>query len=141
MKTILSNFFRLFLRNKGFLSAITLLPVVLFLVMSVLLAYNEVHSVAVINKTDHTAIEDTIRDMEGIQLQDVAEDDIASSLVSGVIDAAVVIETDPATNLDVPCIFSAGNTEVSGALELAIAKTFPLHPLLQSILQPNMLIT
>ena len=35
MKTILSNFFRLFLRNKGFLSAITLLPVVLFLVMSV----------------------------------------------------------------------------------------------------------
>lgn len=39
MKTILSNFFRLFLRNKGFLSAITLLPVVLFLVMSVLLAY------------------------------------------------------------------------------------------------------
>lgn len=111
--------------------------------MSVLLAYNEVHSVAVINKTDHTAIEDTIRDMEGIQLQDVAEDDIASSLVSGVIDAAVVIETDLQPIWTFPASSVQAIQKVSGALELAIANAadVPLHPLLQSILQPNMLIT
>ena len=81
MKNIISITFRLLVKRKGFIASITILPLILFLLMSVFLSYSDQHSIAVINKTDDTVIENTLKDMEGISIQDVKEKKITEKLI------------------------------------------------------------
>jgi len=121
MKNMMLHFFRLFKAQKGVFTAVVFMPVILFLVMTVLLPYSEVHSIAIINRTDSSEIEDAVRNIEGIAIQEIDEDDIAESLAGGVIELAVVIDTDPATGLPATSVITANGSEVSGAIELAVS--------------------
>ena len=58
MKNMMLHFFRLFKAQKGVFTAVVFMPVILFLVMTVLLPYSEVHSIAIINRTDSSEIEE-----------------------------------------------------------------------------------
>lgn len=119
MKNIISITFRLLVKRKGLIASITILPLILFLLMSVFLSYSDQHSIAVINKTDDTVIENTLKDMEGISIQDVKEKKITESLIGGNIELAVFIDYDQ-NNQPVANIISTGKTEISDAVELAI---------------------
>ena len=119
MKNIISITFKLLVKRKGFIASITILPLILFLLMSVFLSYSDQHSIAVINKTDDTVIENTLKDMEGISIQDVKEKKITESLIGGNIELAVFIDYDQ-NNQPVANIISTGKTEISDAVELAI---------------------
>jgi ABC-2 type transport system permease protein len=121
MKNIMSNAFRLFTRDKTYVSMLTVLPIVLFLLMSVLLPYTEKHSIAVINRTDDNVIQSALEEIEGIKIQDVDEDNIAESLISGRIELAVVIDVDPVTGQSGANIISNGDSEILGSIELAVA--------------------
>lgn len=122
MKNVMTNAIKLFMRDKGFISMLTVIPIVLFLLMTVLLPYSENHSIAIINRTDNTIIEDSIKDIEGIKIQDVDEDEVASAIVGGNIDLAVIIAEDSESGSLNAQVVSAGETEISGAIELAISK-------------------
>lgn len=119
MKNIMGITFKLLIKRKGFIASVTILPLILFLLMSILLSYSDQHSIAVINKTDNKVIEHSLNDIEGISIQDIEEDKVTESLIGGDIELAVYIEYDenhiPFTN-----IISAGETEISDAVELAI---------------------
>lgn len=119
MKNIMGITFKLLIKRKGFIASVTILPLILFLLMSILLSYSDQHSIAVINKTDNKVIEHSLNDIEGISIQDIEEDKVTESLIGGDIELAVYIDYDenhiPFTN-----IISAGETEISDAVELAI---------------------
>lgn len=108
--------------NKGFIFAITFLPVVIFLVMTVLLPYSEIHSITIINKTDDTKIEEAVRNIEGIAVYDIDEDDVVQSIVGGVVELAVMIDINPITGKPAATLVTAGGSEIAGAVELAVAE-------------------
>ena len=122
MKNVISNFFRLFVTNKGFVFAITFMPVILFLVMTVLLPYSEVHSITIINNTDDSAIEDAVRNIEGIAVQEIDEDDIAESSAGGVVEIAVIIDENPMDGKPAASVVSAGDSEIADAVALAASE-------------------
>ena len=122
MKNVMLNAWRLFTRDKMFISMLTVMPILIFLLMSALLPYTAKHSIAILNKPDDTAIEDSLNDIEGITIQDIDEDDIIKSVIGRNIDLAVVIDTDPATNMTYAQIIGTGDSEIQGAVELAVAK-------------------
>jgi len=121
MKNVMANFFRLFLVNKGFLLAVTFVPVATFLMMNVLLPYNEVHSICILNHTQNDEIEEAVRGIEGIVIQDIDEEDIADSLIEGVIELAVVIEQDTVSEHSGVSVITAGDSEIEKAVELAVS--------------------
>lgn len=119
MKNVMANFFRLFMANKGFLLAVTFVPVVVFLLMNILLPYNEVHSICIINHSQSDTVEKAVRDIEGIVVQDIDEDDISDSLVEGVIELAVIIEQEPVSGMSGVSLITAGESEIEASIELA----------------------
>ena len=119
MKNIMANSLRIFTRSKDYISMVVVVPIVIFLLMTILLPYTKNHSIAVINKTDDTAMEDALEHLDGIDIQDIDEDDIAKRIVGGNIDLAVIID-ETEEGLVYAQVISAGETEISGAVNLAI---------------------
>lgn len=120
MKNMIATSFKLFTRNKAFLFSVTVVPTLLFLLMSVLLPYTEKHSVSVINKTDSTVIENSIKDIDGINLVEVEEDKIPELIARGTIEMAVIIAEEPSSGTAVAQIISSGDCEVYEAVKLAV---------------------
>ncbi|MGL6200499.1 MAG: ABC transporter permease [Lachnospiraceae bacterium] len=121
MKNMIVTAFKLFRRNKAFLFSVTIIPTLLFLLMTVLLPYTEMHSVSVINHTDDKAIENSINGIDGINIVEANEDKIAELISRGTIELAVVINEDPETGFAVAQIYNSGDSEIYDAVELAVS--------------------
>lgn len=119
MKNVMGNALRIFTRSKDYIFMVVVVPIVIFLLMTMLLPYTRKHSIAVINKTDDTAIENALARLDGIDIQDIDEDDIAKRIVGGNIDLAVILD-ETEEGLVYAQVISAGETEISGAVNLAI---------------------
>lgn len=121
MKNMIVTAFKLFSRNKAFLFSVTIVPTILFLLMTVLLPYTEMHSVSIINNTDDKIIENSINGIDGISIVEAEEDKIAELIARGTIELAVIINDDTETGLAVAQIYNAGDCEIYDAVELAIS--------------------
>lgn len=120
MGKVIKNSIRIFTRNKDFIAMMIVVPVVIFLLMTALLPYSETHSIAVINKTSDTTIENALRSIDGIDVQDIDEDDTAEQIAGGNIDLAVIIDEQNGTVYTQ--VITAGESEITNAVRLAIRK-------------------
>lgn len=120
MKNMIVTSFRLFLRNKGFLFSVIVIPSILFLLMCVLLPYTEKHAVSVINHTDSKVIEESVTSIEGIRIIDAEEKKVQELLARGDIEVAVIIDRDEASGADNVQLLSIGESEIKSAIELAV---------------------
>ncbi len=111
---------KLFTRNKAFLFSVTVIPTLLFLLMSVLLPYSEKHSISVINNTDNTAIENSINAIDGITLIEAEESKIPELIAKGTIELAVIIAESPYDKTPIVQLISSDNCEVYEAVKLAV---------------------
>lgn len=94
MLNIIRNAAILFKRNKDFIWLITVQPILLYLIMSFLLAYSTTHKVGVINNDSGEVgktIFDRIDKVDGVEIQEVLEEEVAEKIYSGSIELAVVI--------------------------------------------------
>lgn len=120
MKNMIVTSFKLFSRKKAFLVSVTIVPTILFLLMTVLLPYSEKHSIAIINHTDDTYIESAIEDLDGISIVDAEEEKIGELITRGTIELAVVINDNPETGKPIAAIYNTGDCEIYNAVELSI---------------------
>lgn len=131
MKNIIRNTVLIFRKNKEFIYLITIQPVMIFLLMSFLLPYSTAHNIAVIN-TDggaaSIAIEESVKRLEGVELQNVKLEDAAEKLLSSNIELAVVIREG--TDADDPQveIMSLGNSEVERSVTLCVEQAREENP-------------
>lgn len=120
MKNIIVTTFKIFSRNKAFVSSVVFIPTFMFLMMAVLLPYSEKHTITVINNTNDIVIENAIEDLDGVSFVDSDEDEILELISRGIIELAVVIDEDPVTGTAAASIISSGDCEIQNAVELAI---------------------
>ncbi len=126
MKSVVENTITLFKKNKEFIYLVTIQPVLIFFLMSFLLPYTTMHSVAVANcGTSEMAfkISENLETLEGIKLTFVQEDKIEEKLIGGNAELAVVISD--AKDGEVPQVkmLSLGDSEVESVIELCVNDT------------------
>ncbi len=119
MKNLIVTAFKIFSRNKSFVTSVVFIPTIMFLMMAVLLPYTEKHTIALINNTSDNVIQDAVEDIDGISIVDADEDKIPELIARGTIDLAVVIDNDPETGKPSATVISSGDCEIQQAVELA----------------------
>jgi ABC-2 type transport system permease protein len=116
MIQMMKKTWRIALRDKEFVMGFTITPLVVFLVMSFLLAYSTDHKIAVIG-AESAAIAENIGAIEGFELVDVARDDAAAEIASGAIELAVIVDGGQAT------LLSNGKSEALQTVTLIVNHT------------------
>lgn len=94
MLNILRNTSIYLLRNKDFVKFITIMPTILFLLMTVLLPYSDDHNIGVVNKlgSEGEKYISALSGVEGYKVFEYDEDEIESKLVGGNVEMAVVLD-------------------------------------------------
>ena len=126
MIPIMKNTYVLFRKNKEFFYLITIQPVVIFLLMSLLLPYTTVHNVVVsMNGTSEVAerIVDNLEKLEGVKIQRVEAEKITEKLFGGNAELAVVISDMQGEALPNVSLVWARDSEIESAIELCISET------------------
>ena len=126
MINIMKNTYVLFRKNKEFIYLITIQPVVIFLLMSLLLPYTTVHNVVVSMDGKSEAAErivENLERLEGVKVQRVDAEKITEKLFGGNADLAVVISDAQGNVLPDVSLVSAKNSEIENAVELCISET------------------
>ena len=82
------------LRDKEFVKFITIMPTILFLLMTVLLPYSDKHNIGVVNNLGSGGEKyiSALREVEGYQVFEYEEDEIQSKLVGGNVEMAVILD-------------------------------------------------
>lgn len=115
MLNIIRNASIYLLRNKEFVKFITIMPTVLFLLMTVLLPYSNDHNIGVVNKLDGAGEKyiSALRDVEGLKIYEYDEDEIQSKLIGGNVEMAVF--------LDEPILITTlSESEIYGSVKLLL---------------------
>lgn len=126
MFTIMKNAFNVFKRNKEFIMAVVIQPVLLFLLMSVLLPYTKEHSVGVCNASSYESaayICEALEGLDGIRVEEVEKDDLQDKLMNSNIEIAVIIADNPLTGTPAAQVVSIGDSEIKNAVEEVISAT------------------
>ncbi|MCM1543310.1 MAG: ABC transporter permease [Blautia sp.] len=94
MLNILRNTSIYLLRDKEFVKFITIMPTILFLLMTVLLPYSDKHNIGVVNNLGGEGEKylSALRAVEGYQVFEYEEDEIQSKLVGGNVEMAVILD-------------------------------------------------
>lgn len=115
MINVIRNTFCIFKRNKEFIYLITIQPLLIFLLMSVLLPYTKTHNVAVTDLSEAAAVEQALSDMEGIKAVTVSADEVTEKLIGGSAELAVIVNADNTVQ-----IIGFGKSEIEGAVSLCV---------------------
>ena len=115
MINVIRNTFCIFKRNKEFIYLITIQPLLIFLLMSVLLPYTKTHNVAVADLSGTAAAEQALSEMEGIKAVTVSADEVTEKLIGGSAELAVIVNTDNTVQ-----IIGFGGSEIEGAVTLCV---------------------
>lgn len=94
MKAIIKNSWLILTNTKGFISSITIWPIIMLLILTFTLAYSTSHKIAVVNlSTDGTGeiIQGNIEKTEGLELIKVKEDELTQKILAGNIELGVVL--------------------------------------------------
>ena len=130
MRNIIRNTALIFSRNKEFIYLITIQPVLIFLLMSLLLPYSTAHNVAIVNLDggeQSVAIESAIKNLEGIKIQPATSNQITEKLLSSNIELAVVITPQNTAEQPKVELFSLGHCEIEKAVTLCIEQAEEVH--------------
>lgn len=145
MLSVYKNTWRRFLRNKEYMKAIIITPMLMLFIFSYLFAYNSAQKIVVINKdTGYVGqtVVNAVESLEGIQLLEVNEDDIAKKIKTRSVEVAIIIHENATLQVEQkkqPKIefISTGRSEVSPLLARVINQqlnaliTESSHPALQ----------
>ncbi|MCM1096868.1 MAG: ABC transporter permease [Ruminococcus flavefaciens] len=103
------------LRDKEFVKFITIMPTVLFLLMTVLLPYSDEHNIGVVNNLGGEGEKylSALRAVEGYQVFEYEEDEIQSKLVGGNVEMAVILD-------EAILITTLSESEIYGSVELLL---------------------
>ena len=115
MINVIRNTFCIFKRNKEFIYLITIQPLLIFLLMSVLLPYTKTHNVAVADLSETAAVEQALSGMEGIKAVTVSADEVTEKLIGGSAELAVIVNADNTVQ-----IIGFGESEIEGAVSLCV---------------------
>ncbi len=102
MKVIIKNTWLILKNTKGFISSITVWPIILLLLLTFTLAYSTSHKIAVIDlSTDGTGaiIQSNIEETEGLELINVKEDELTEKILAGNIELGVVLRNSGSADL------------------------------------------
>ncbi|MCM1523001.1 MAG: ABC transporter permease [Ruminococcus sp.] len=94
MLNILRNTSIYLLRNKDFVKFITIMPTILFLIMTVLLPYSDEHNIGVVNNLGSAGEKyiSVLSEVEGYKIFEYDEDEIQSKLLGGNVEMAVILD-------------------------------------------------
>lgn len=115
MINVICNTFCIFKRNKEFIYLITIQPLLIFLLMSVLLPYTKTHNVAVADLSESAAVVQALSEMEGINAVTVSADEVTEKLIGGSAELAVIVNADNTVQ-----IIGFGKSEIEGAVSLCV---------------------
>ena len=115
MINVIRNTFCIFKRNKEYIYLITIQPLLIFLLISVLLPYTKTHNVAVADLSGDAAVVRSLSEIEGIKAITVSEDEITEKLIGGSAELAVIVNTDNTVQ-----IIGFGKSEIEDAVSLCI---------------------
>ncbi|MCM1308404.1 MAG: ABC transporter permease [Butyrivibrio sp.] len=82
------------LRDKEFVKFITIMPTILFLLMTVLLPYSDEHNIGVVNNlgSEGEKYISALCEVEGYKVFEYNEDEIQSKLIGGNVEMAVILD-------------------------------------------------
>lgn len=126
MKSVMQNTFALFKRNKEMIYLITIQPIIIFLLMSFLLPYTTMHTVVVSNNSGSETAERIMNDLtalEGIRIQETAEDKIAEKLSGGNAELGVVITDTEGSDIPTVSFLVVGESEIETVVELCVTES------------------
>ncbi|XID90454.1 ABC transporter permease [Paenibacillaceae bacterium WGS1546] len=118
MLSVFHNTWRRFFRNKEYMKAIIVTPILMLFIFSYLFAYNSAQKIVVINKDTGLVgqtVENAVESLEGIQLLEVNEDDIAKKIKTRSVEVAIIVHEDATIEF-----ISTGSSEVSPLLARVI---------------------
>ncbi len=124
MTTIMKNTFNVFKKNKEFIMAVIIQPILLFLLMSVLLPYTKEHSIGICNQSDNAStqrIVSALSELDGVRTEIVDKDDLEDKLMNSNIEIAVVIADVPQSPVPVAQVISLSDNEIKNAVEALIS--------------------
>ncbi|MCM1171143.1 MAG: ABC transporter permease [Clostridium sp.] len=103
------------LRDKEFVKFITIMPTILFLLMTVLLPYSDEHNIGVVNNlgSEGEKYISALSAVEGYQIFEYDEDEIQTKLVGGNVEMAVVLD-------EAILITTLSESEIYGSVELLL---------------------
>jgi ABC-2 type transport system permease protein len=125
MINIMKNTYVLFRKNKEFIYLITIQPVVIFLLMSLLLPYTTVHNIVVSMDSNSKAAErivENLEKLEGVKIQRVDAEKIKEKLFGGNAELAIVITDAQGGGLPNVSLVSAKDSEIESAVELCVSE-------------------
>lgn len=128
MLSVFNYTWRRFFRNKEYMKAIIVTPILMLFIFSYLFAYNSAQKIVVINKDTGIVgqtVEEAVESLEGIQLLEVNEDDIAKKIKTRSVEVAIIVHEDATLQVEQgkwPTIefISTGRSEVSPFLARVI---------------------
>lgn len=124
MTTIMKNTFNVFKKNKEFIMAVIIQPILLFLLMSVLLPYTKEHSIGICNQSENTSsqrIVSALSELDGVRTEIVDKDDLEDKMMNSNIEIAVVIADVPQSPVPVAQVISLSDNEIKSAVEALIS--------------------
>ncbi len=95
MRAIIKNSWLILKNTKGFISSITVWPIIMLLLLTFTLAYSTSHKIAVVDLSkDGTGaiIKGNIGKTEGLELINVREDELAKKILAGNIELGVILQ-------------------------------------------------
>lgn len=115
MLNILRNTSIYLLRNKDFVKFITVMPTILFLLMTVLLPYSDDHNIGVVNNLGSAGEKyiSSLSEVEGYKIFEYDEDEIKSKLVGGNVEMAVILD-------EAILITTLSESEICSSVELLL---------------------
>lgn len=97
MSNMIKNSWTLFTRNKEYVSSIVLTPIIILLIFSFVLSFRSKVNIAFINQDNGALgkmIEETITDMDFINLFYIDKNDLESAIINDKIEMAIILEQD-----------------------------------------------
>lgn len=119
MKSMIKNTWQILRNTKGFISSMTVWPIIMLLLFSVTLAYSTSHNVAVIDHSvDGTGaiIQQNIENTEGFEIINVKEEEITEKVLAGNIEMAVILYDEGRADL----VKRSDNSTIEAALATII---------------------
>ncbi len=126
MLSIMKNTFTMFKKNKEFIYLISIQPIFIFLLMSLLLPYTTIHNIVVVNDSETRVagkISQNLMALEGIKVNRAEADEVEDKLIGQNAEIAVMIADAADSDIPMVNIISIGKSEVESAVELSINET------------------
>ncbi len=119
MKVIIRNSWLILKNTKGFVSSITVWPIIMLLLLTVTLAYSKSHKIAVVDLSadgSGTAIQSNLASTEGLELINVRHSELTQKILAGNIELGIVLHDKGAAEI----IRLSDGSEVENAVKAII---------------------